>query len=58
MDKDTTLVCTIGDAIKIFHSTEKAKDMYENKRPGHEVITMDFTDADFERLTSRLNLTT
>lgn len=56
MNKDTTLICTIGNAIKIFHSTEKAKDMYENKRPGHEVVALELTDEDFERLTKRLSL--
>ena len=56
MDKDTTLICTIGDAVKIFHFTEAAKDKYENKKADHEVVVMDFTDEDFKRLADGLGV--
>lgn len=56
MDKDTTLICTIGETIRIFHSSEAAKDMYENKYGNHEVVVINFTDDDFKRLTRKMNV--
>lgn len=56
MDKDTTLICTIGGSIRIFHSTEAAKNDFENKKNNHEVVVIDFTDDDFKRLSRKLNV--
>lgn len=56
MDKDTTIVCTIGEAVRIFHSTQKARNDYENKCADHKVVVMEFTEEDFEQLEKSLKM--